>query len=135
MQQQPSEIDIFPNKETEVFFEIGNTGSLYGKVTFEETTLMQSSKFIKKLPNLIVKISKEDKFYYTKTDKEGNFWFKELTPGEWTVELVVKNLLNDFTFSETQKTISILSNEEVKAVFKASNKNREVKKSNKTFKL
>jgi hypothetical protein len=133
--QQPIDIDIFPNKETEVFYEMGNAGSLYGQVIFKDTLLIQSSKFIKKLPNLIVKITKEDNTYYTKTDKDGNFWFKELTPGEWTLELVVKNLLNDFTFSETQKTIFILSDEEGKAVFKASNKNREIIKSNKIFKL
>lgn len=134
-QQQPIDIDILPNKETEIFLEMANTGSLNGKIIFEKTMLTQSSKFIKKLPNLIVKITKEDKYYYTKTDNDGNFWFKELTPGDWTVELIVKNLLNDFAFSETQKTISILSNEEGKVVFKASNKNREIKKSNKTFKL
>ncbi len=133
--QQPIDIDIFPNKETEVFYEMGNTGSLFGQVIFKDTLLIQSAKFIKKLPNLIVKISKEDNTFYTKTDKDGKFWFKELTPGEWTVELVVKNLLNDFTFSETQKTISIDSDEESKAVFKASNKNREIKKSDKKFKL
>jgi hypothetical protein len=133
--QQPIDIDIIPNKETEVFYEMGNAGSLYGQVIFKDTLLIQSSKFIKKLPNLIVKISKEDKFYYTKTDNDGKFWFKELIPGDWTVELIVKNLLNDFTFSETQKTIFIGSDEESKAIFKASNKNREIKKSNKTFKL
>jgi hypothetical protein len=133
--QQPIDIDILPNKETEVFLEMGNTGALFGQVIFEETTVMQSSKFIKKLPNLIVKISKDDKYYYTKSNNEGEFWFKELSPGDWTVELIVKNLLNDFTFSETQKSISIESNEESKAIFKASNKNREVKKSDKIFKL
>ena len=133
--QQPIDIDIFPNKETEVVLEMGNTGAIFGQVIFEETTVMQSSKFIKKLPILVVKITKEDKTYYTKTDKDGKFWFKELTPGDWTVELVVRNLLNDFTFSETQKTISVVSNEEGTAVFKASNRNREVKKSDKIFKL
>ena len=133
--QQPIDIDILPNKEMEVFLEMGNTGSLYGEILFEETMLMQSSKFIKKLPILIVKITKEDKTYYTKTNKDGKFWFKELMPGEWTVELIVKNLLNDFAFSETQKTISILTNEEGKMVFKVSNKNREIKKSDKIFKL
>ena len=133
--QQPIDIDIFPNKETEVVLEMGNTGALFGQIIFEETTLMQSSQFIKKLPNLIVKIIKEDKTYYTKTDKDGKFWFKELMPGDWIVELVVRNLLNDFTFSETQKTITVVSNEEVNAVFKASNKNREIKKSDKIFKL
>jgi len=133
--QQPIDIDIVPNKETEVVLEMGNTGTLFGQVIFEETTLMQSSQFIKKLPILVVKITKEDKTSYTKTDKDGKFWFKELTPGDWTVELVVKNLLNDFTFSETQKTISIKSDKEEKAVFKATNKNREVKKSDKIFKL
>ncbi len=133
--QQPIDIDIFPNKETEVVLEMGNTGSLFGQIIFEETTVMQSSQFIKKLPILVVKITKEDKTYYTKTDKDGKFWFKELTPGDWTVELVVRNLLNDFTFSETQKSISIESDKEEKAVFKATNKNREVKKSDKIFKL
>jgi hypothetical protein len=133
--QQPIDIDIVPNKETEIILEMGNTGTLFGQVIFEETTVMQSSQFIKKLPILVVKITKEDKTLYTKTDKDGKFWFKELTPGDWTVELVVKNLLNDFTFSETQKTISIESGEEEKAVFKATNKNREVKKSDKIFKL
>ncbi|MHB1146070.1 MAG: hypothetical protein ACYC01_00590 [Lutibacter sp.] len=133
--QQPIDIDIFPNKEKEVILEMGNTGALFGQVIFEETTLIQSSKFIKKLPILVVKITKEDKTYYTKTDKDGKFWFKELTPGEWTVELVVKNLLNDFTFNETQKTISIVSDEEEQTVFKATNKNREIKKSDKIFKL
>ncbi len=133
--QQPIDIDIVPNKETEVVLEMGNTGTLFGQVIFEETTLMQSSQFIKKLPILVVKITKEDKTSYTKTEKDGKFWFKELTPGDWTVELVVKNLLNDFTFSETQKTISIESDKEEKAVFKATNKNREVKKSDKIFKL
>ncbi len=133
--QQPIDIDIVPNKETEVVLEMGNTGTLFGQVIFEETTVMQSSQFIKKLPILVVKITKEDKTSYTKTDKDGKFWFKELTPGDWTVELVVKNLLNDFTFSETQKTISIKSDKEEKAVFKATNKNREVKKSDKIFKL
>jgi len=115
--------------------EMGNTGSLFGQVVFEETMVMQSSKFIKKLPILVVKITKEDKTYYTKTNKDGKFWFKELTPGDWTVELVVRNLLNDFTFSDTQKTFTVVSNEELKAVFKATNKNREVKKSDKIFKL
>ncbi|MDP3312198.1 hypothetical protein [Lutibacter sp.] len=133
--QQPIDIDILPNKETEVFLEMGNTGALFGQIIFEETTLMQSSQYIKKMPNLIVKITKGDKTYYTKTDKDGKFWFKELSPGEWNVELIVKNLLNDFTFSETQKTAVIISNEEFKAVFKASNKNREIKKSDKIFKL
>ncbi|HSQ47344.1 MAG TPA: hypothetical protein VLM44_10565, partial [Lutibacter sp.] len=133
--QQPIDIDILPNKESEVVLEMGNTGSVYGQVVFEETTVMQSSKFIKKLPILVVKITKEDKTLYTKTDKDGQFWFKELTPGDWTVELVVRNLLNDFAFSETQKTITVVSNEEGKAAFKASNKNREVKKSDKIFKL
>ncbi|MFZ2284434.1 MAG: carboxypeptidase-like regulatory domain-containing protein [Lutibacter sp.] len=133
--QQPIDVDILPNKETEMVLEMGNTGALYGQIIFEETTVMQSTKFIKKLPILVVKITKEDKTYYTKTDKDGKFWFKELTPGDWTVELVVRNLLNDFTFSETQKTFTVVSNEELKAVFKASNKNREVKKSDKIFKL
>ncbi|MDO9136614.1 MAG: hypothetical protein Q7U21_02225, partial [Lutibacter sp.] len=133
--QQPIDIDIVPNKETEIILEMGNTGTLFGQVIFEETTVMQSSQFIKKLPVLVVKITKEDKTLYTKTDKDGKFWFKELTPGDWTVELIVKNLLNDFTFSETQKTISIESDIEEKAVFKATNKNREVKKSDKIFKL
>ncbi|NEW78902.1 MAG: hypothetical protein GZ086_05640 [Gelidibacter sp.] len=133
--QQPIDIDILPNKETELVLEMGNTGALFGQIIFEETMLVQSSKFVKKLPILIVKITKEDKTYYTKTDKDGKFWFKELAPGEWTVELVVKNLLNDFTFNETQKIITILSNEEGKAVFKASNKYREIKKSDKIFKL
>ncbi len=133
--QQPIDIDIFPNKETEVVLEMGNTGSLFGQIIFEETTVMQSSQFIKKLPILVVKITKEDKTLYTKTDKDGQFWFKELTPGDWTVELVVRNLLNDFTFSEMQKSISIESDKEEKAVFKATNKNREVKKSDKIFKL
>ena len=133
--QQPIDIDIFPNKDSEVVLEMGNTGAIFGQVIFEETTVMQSSKFIKKLPILVVKITKEDKTYYTKTDKEGQFWFKELTPGDWTVELVVRNLLNDFTFSETQKIIAVVSNEEGQAIFKASNKNREVKKSDKIFKL
>jgi hypothetical protein len=114
---------------------MGNTGAIFGQVIFEETTVRQSSKFIKKLPILVVKITKEDKTYYTKTDKEGQFWFKELTPGEWTVELVVRNLLNDFTFSETQKIIAVVSNEEGQAIFKATNKNREIKKSDKIFKL
>ncbi|KUO68316.1 MAG: hypothetical protein APF83_10330 [Lutibacter sp. BRH_c52] len=133
--QQPIDIDIVPNKETEVVLEMGNTGTLFGQIIFEETTVTQSSLFIKKLPILVVKITKEDNTYYTKTDKDGKFWFKELTPGDWTVELIVKNLLNDFTFSETQKTISIESDVEEKAVFKATNKNREVKKSDKIFKL
>jgi len=133
--QQPIDIDILPNKETEVILEMGNTGSLFGQIIFEETTVMQSSKFIKKLPILVVKITKEDNTFYTKTDKDGQFWFKELTPGDWTVELVVRNLLNDFTFSETQKNVPVASDEEVKIFFKASNKNREIKKSNKTFKL
>jgi len=133
--QQPIDIDIVPNKETEVVLEMGNTGTLFGQIIFQETTVMQSSLFIKKLPILVVKITKEDNTYYTKTDKDGKFWFKELTPGDWTVELIVKNLLNDFTFSETQKSVSIQSDEEEKAVFKATNKNREVKKSDKIFKL
>ncbi|MDD3723142.1 MAG: carboxypeptidase-like regulatory domain-containing protein [Lutibacter sp.] len=133
--QQPIDIDIFPNKETEVFYEMGNAGSLFGQVIFKDSLLIQSSKFIKKLPNLIVKITKEDNTYYTKTDNDGKFWFKELTPGDWTVELIVKNFLDDFVFSETKKTISVESNEESKAVFNASNKNREIKKSKKTFKL
>lgn len=133
--QQPIDIDILPNKETEAVLEMGNTGAIYGQVIFEETKVTQSSIFIKKMPILVVKIFKEDKTYYTKTDKDGQFWFKELPPGDWMVELVVKNLLNDFTFSETQKTIPVVSNEEGKAIFKASNKNREVKKSDKIFKL
>jgi hypothetical protein len=47
--QQPIDIDIVPNKETEIILEMGNTGTLFGQVIFEETTVMQSSQFIKKI--------------------------------------------------------------------------------------
>ncbi|MDO9593564.1 MAG: hypothetical protein Q7J19_01075, partial [Lutibacter sp.] len=126
--QQPIDIDIVPNKETEIILEMGNTGTLFGQVIFEETTVMQSSQFIKKLPVLVVKITKEDKTLYTKTDKDGKFWFKELTPGDWTVELIVKNLLNDFTFSETQKTISIESGKKRRLFLKRPIKTGRLKK-------
>jgi len=131
----PLELDIIPNNESKINFTLGKTGNLFGQVMFKQSKTIQSTKFLKKLPNLIVKITQGQKKYYTQTDDSGNFKFKELTPGEWKVELLVKNLIKDFTFKKNKINITVLSNKTSSVKFEASNKNRQIKKSKKTFKL
>ena len=135
IENTPYRIDIAPNKETSIVFNLGKTGNLTGQIKFERSKTIQSSKFLKKLPNLIVKISKGSKKYYTKIDNDGNFSFKELTPGEWQVELLVKNLTKDFNFEKTKQIIHISSDKTSTLKIGVTTKNRQIKKSKKTFKL
>jgi hypothetical protein len=136
LEKMPYQIDITPNKETNIILNLGETGTLLGTVNFKKTNTTQSQKFLKKLPNLIVKIyNNTSENYYTKIDDKGNFEFKELTPGDWTVELLVKNLIKDFTFSATKATIVITPENNSYVKFNVSNKNRKIKKSKKAFKL
>lgn len=135
LENTPYQVDVVPNKETSVIFNLGKTGSLNGQIKFKKSKTIQSIKFLKKLPNLIVKISNNSKKYYTKTDNDGYFTFKELAPGEWMVELLVKNLEKDFKFENKKQIIQISSDEISTLEIGASTKNRQIKKSKKTFKL
>lgn len=135
LENTPYQIDIAPNKNSYIELNLGKTGNLVGLVNFKKSKTIQSSKFLKKLPNLIVKISQGSKKYYTKIDNDGHFEFKELTPGNWNVELLVKNLLKDFKFENYKQNVQIFSDEKSTINFSASTKDRQLKKSKKTFKL
>jgi len=135
LENMPNQIDIAPNKDSYIELNLGKTGNISGQVKFIKSNVIQSSKYIKKLPKLIVKIHYGQKKYYTKIDNEGNFEFKELTPGNWTIELLVKNLIKDFTFDKTKIDILVESDNTSSVYFKTSNKVRQVKKSKKIFKL
>lgn len=131
----PYKIDIIPNKESQVILNIGKTGNLLGKVKIKKSTKTQSAIFIKKLPRLIVKVYKGNTSYLTKINEKGNFEFRELTPGEWTVELLVRNLTKDFSFDRIKQTVKIVSDKSESILFNVRQKNRKIKKSKKKFKL
>jgi len=131
----PYKIDVIPNKETEIVLNLGKTGNLEGTIKLKKIRGIRSSQFDKKLPNIIVKIYNKDKKYLTKTNGLGNFKFAKLSPGEWTVELIVKRLSKDFTFDKIKTTVQISPDKNIFITFNANSKNRMIKKSKKTFKL
>lgn len=135
IEKLPQQIEVIPNREMPLKFTLGNTGSLAGRINVEQLDDLQSIQFIKKLPKIVVKISNEHQEFLTKTNDSGNFEFKELVPGDWTVELFVNHLQNDFTFEVTRKIVTIESNKNNNIIFKASTKKREVIKSKKRFEL
>ncbi|HKJ06281.1 MAG TPA: hypothetical protein VJ970_02320, partial [Flavobacteriaceae bacterium] len=128
-------IDILPNQEKFLNLTLGNTGLVVGEIILNEVNFTKSSKFKVKLPKIVVKISKGNKKYLTQTNKEGKFKFNKLTPGEWTVELMIKNLQQQFNFSNTKQLIIVTPNIATEVKFDVSQKNREIKKIKKTFKL
>ncbi len=135
LEDTPYLIDVTPNKDTFLTLHLGKTGGVIGQVKFKKTVKIQSEKFIKKLPRVIVKIQKGTTKFLTKIDEKGNFEFKELTPGTWTIELLVKNLIKDFKFDKVKTEVEISSNNNSIVTFNVSNKNRFIKKSKKKFKL
>ncbi|WP_111707368.1 carboxypeptidase regulatory-like domain-containing protein [Lutibacter citreus] len=135
VENTPYAIDVAPNKDSFIEFNLGKTGSLSGKLILKKLNTVRSNKFDKKLPRIIVKIYNKDNKYLTQTNEKGEFNFLKLAPGEWTVELLVKPLLSDFTFTPIKKNIFIKPDEDLFVKFNASIKNRRLKKSKKTFKL
>lgn len=131
----PLKIDVIPNKESLVELTLGKTGSFTGQVILKETNSIQSTKFLKKLPKIVVKIYNKDEKFLTQTNKTGSFKFAKLTPGKWTIELLVKNLLKDFTFDKIEEVIEIKPDQNTFIIFNVANKKRVIKKSKKTFKL
>lgn len=131
----PFVVSVLPNKEHNVLFSVGASARVAGKVVFKRIKTTESVKFVKTLPKLIVKITKGDQKYLTQMDKKGYFYFNELSPGLWTVELLVKGLTKDFHFAEVKKTMELHSGEEKELVFYVTNKKRKVRKSRKSFKL
>ncbi|PCI32104.1 MAG: hypothetical protein COB60_10095 [Flavobacteriaceae bacterium] len=131
----PFTVDVLPNKESDVLFRLGPSAKVFGKVVFKRSKTTESTKFVKTLPKMIVKIMKEDQKFLTQMDKNGYFYFNELEPGTWRVELLVKGLTKDFSFDTIKKTIELRSGERKQLVFYVTNKKRAVRKSKKTFKL
>lgn len=135
IEKTPYKIDVVPNKDSFVEFNLGKTGSLNGLVELKKISAVRSDKFEKKLPRVVVKIYNKDKKYLTQTNEKGEFTFLKLTPGEWTVELLVKPLLVNFSFTPIKKSIFIKPDEDSFVKFNAAAKNRRMKKSEKSFKL
>ncbi|SDW37607.1 hypothetical protein SAMN05444411_101597 [Lutibacter oricola] len=135
VERTPLKINIAPNKESYIELNVGKTGSLNGVINLKEIKSTRSSKFEKKLPRVVVKISNKDTKFLTQTNAKGQFTFNKLVPGEWRVELIIKSLAKDFTFTKPIKNIIIKPDETTNVEFNAATKNRRLKKSKKTFKL
>ena len=133
--EMPLVLDVIANKELTIDVQLGNAGSVEGRVVFKRSKEIQSEKFIKKLPKIVVKIYKGSKKFLTEMDKKGYFYFNELEPGVWTVELLVKGLTKDFYFEHIKKTCVIKSGDRKQLLFQVTNKKRVLRKSKKKFKL
>jgi len=131
----PMPVDVFANKERSVTIELGESGGVSGQVVFKRSKEIQSGKFVKTLPKVVVKISKGSQKFLTEMDKKGFFYFNELEPGDWTVELLVRGLTKDFSFDKIKKTCVIAPGDRKQIVFYVTNKKRVVRKSRKKFKL
>ena len=135
IEKTPYKLDVLPNIDSYVELTLGKTGRVKGIVELKKLSTVRSNKFEKKLPRIVVKIYNNNDKYLTQTNDKGEFTFLKLAPGEWTVELLVKPLLKDFSFSTTKKTIQIAPDQEILVKFNALINNRNLKKSKKTFKL
>jgi len=64
--------------------------------------------------------------FYTMTDVEGHFSFSELSPGEWTLSVVTKNLSNKFLFDKPVQAIHLENGTTVEANFMMKDKVRKI---------
>lgn len=108
-QTLPLEIQIMPQKTDTLTINFIKPVRINGKITYQETSQIQSNGFKNKLPQLILKLDNGIDQFFTLANENGEYSFSEIKPGDWTISIVSKGLENKFEFVENNKSIKLRS--------------------------
>lgn len=128
----PLAITILPQKMDSLALHFIKPVSIKGKVTYEESTQIQSNGFKNKLPQLIIKLDNGIDQFFTLANEKGMYSFNEISPGDWNLSIVTKGLENKFEFVDNNKTLKLNSgiNETIDFLVKDKSRKINIKSSN-----
>ena len=128
----PLEIQITAQKTDTVTINFIKPVRVNGKITYQETTQIQSNGFKNKLPQLIVKLENGVDQFFTIVNENGEYSFSEIKPGDWRISIVTKGLENKFEFVENNKNLKLNSgvNETIDFLVKDKSRKINIKSSN-----
>jgi hypothetical protein len=105
--ETPLEVEIMPKDRNYISIDLLRAGTIEGKIEFKMPPREMPSGEMG-YPLRVVKATMGERELLTYTDDQGNYSFKQVLPGEWTVR-VVENTPNDnvWTVTENNKRVNI----------------------------
>ncbi|NND05996.1 MAG: hypothetical protein HKN87_06435 [Saprospiraceae bacterium] len=131
----PFAVDIKQDISQQIEIEIVKCGAIKGTIAFEEDQSTQSEAFVKKRPEIFLKVWNDSGTLFTKVDSNGTFQFLGLRPGIWKLAILDSGWSTNFRIDNTEEEIVLSANQEVILNFELKPKSRKLKFSKKTLKI
>ena len=116
MEESPIMVEISPNLEQEINIELVRTGQLLGEISLKQGKPSPLLINQVSLNNYFVQVQKGGEIRRTITNDSGQFDFKDLRPGKWTLTILNPNNNKDIVLERTFFQIEI-KGEEIAPVF------------------
>lgn len=126
----PYAISIIPGEEN--VFEISYTksASISGKLIIENDDNIGAKEYIgvkEKIKNLIIEVKTDEEMYRVITDKNGNYIFKDLRPGSWTLKVYDNGIPSGYELITDTFNAELVPSQEKTIDIKIKKKARKVK--------
>ncbi len=131
----PFEIDILPKSTSILDFTIIKAAKIQGKVKFNKGKQFGLTANETDGTRVVIELKNENVTLYTITDKNGSFYFGDIRPGEWTINIVDDKLKKKYSISNNYQTIQLGNGENKKISFTMKPIKRKMKLGKKKFKL
>ncbi len=102
------EVDILEDKTTPVFFKITKGSKLEGSFEVQKTGMSVLQEEEINIQNIIVELKNEQEQFRITTDKDGNFSFPLVRPGEWNFRIYTNSLPEGHEVKESLLRIEFL---------------------------
>lgn len=125
--ETPLEVEIMPKDRNYITIDLIRSGSIKGKIDFQmpkrETVSGEMG-----YPLRVIKATMGDRELLTYTDDQGNYSFKQVLPGEWTVRVVENNPTDKvWRLTENNKKVQVGPSETEEVNFEIKKQERKIR--------
>lgn len=131
----PYEVEILPKETGNFEFNIIKSSRIQGIVNFKKGKTYGSSKNEIGETRVVVELKNDKLNFYTLTNKDGEFYFGDVRPGKWKINIVDDTLKKKFSIPDNYQTLELKNGENKKVSFTMKPKTRKMRMGKKKFNL
>ncbi len=131
----PFEVDILPKSTSHIDFKLIKAGKIEGKVIFKKGKQFGLSSNETDDTKVVIELKNDKVTFYTITNKKGEFYFGDIRPGEWKINIVDDKLKKKYSIPNNHQTILIEIGQSKKVNFIMKPKKRNIRLGKKKFNL
>lgn len=115
--QGPLEVEIKADSTVSLQIPFVKAGAITGKINVDKKKLVGNDAANIPHPVILLKLYSGDNTMLTMPNDDGSFSFREVKPGDWTLEAKLMNAEGKYTIIQPQRTLTVAAEKETEVTY------------------